>query len=41
MNYSSQEFSEFLQKIPGFEKLSPTEINHLLSKQQALRYRLG
>ena len=41
MNYSSQEFSEFLQQIPGFEKLSPAEINHLLSKQQALRYRLG
>ncbi len=41
MNYSSQEFSEFLREIPGFEKLSPAEINHLLSKQQALRYRLG
>jgi ATP-binding cassette subfamily B protein len=41
MSYSSQELSEFLQKIPGFERLSATEIKHLLSKQQPLRYRLG
>jgi ATP-binding cassette subfamily B protein len=41
MTYSNSAFAEFLTNVAGFEKLSATERNHLLSQQQALRYRLG
>ncbi|TAE61748.1 MAG: type I secretion system permease/ATPase [Nostocales cyanobacterium] len=41
MTYSNQAFSEFLAKLPGFEQLSVSERNNLLSQQQALRYRIG
>lgn len=41
MTYSNSAFAEFLTKVAGFEKLSATERNHLLSQQQALRYRIG
>ncbi|WP_353932839.1 peptidase domain-containing ABC transporter [Okeanomitos corallinicola TIOX110] len=41
MTYSNQSFSEFLTNLPGFEQLSVSERNNLLSQQQALRYRIG
>ncbi|MEA5576632.1 peptidase domain-containing ABC transporter [Anabaena sp. UHCC 0451] len=41
MTYSNNAFAEFLATVAGFEQLSVTERNNLLSQQQALRYRIG
>ncbi|NET02264.1 MAG: type I secretion system permease/ATPase [Sphaerospermopsis sp. SIO1G1] len=41
MTYNNQAFSEFIANLPGFEQLSVSERNNLLSQQQALRYRIG
>ncbi|MBK1986057.1 peptidase domain-containing ABC transporter [Sphaerospermopsis aphanizomenoides BCCUSP55] len=41
MTYTNIAFAEFLTTVAGFEYLSATEINSLISQQQALRYRIG